>query len=283
MKTIVLLGSAFLAAGLVAPHSDAASCKDNRDFYQSLPTVIGREDQQGKFPYVLNCDTVFVRKGVTATVHPGTLIHFSKPTLNSVIKVEGTLILKGTKNSYVSLSGNLDTTKGRQEPGDKNWGGIEVGEDGRLEIEYAGFHGAPTPITAFSKKVKIVNSWFKGSSGIILPDGTLYSMESKWHPINSLDLAEKKAERKPMRVGGDRPAEAISESEKAALLAKGSNGYWTWPKVAGGAAVLVALGVGGYYLVPNSGGSGSDGKADTPDPRNPFSNAEDLLKVLPKD
>lgn len=277
MKIVTLLGSVFLAAGLIAPHSDAASCKDNRDFYQSLPTVIGREDQQGKFPYVLNCDTVFVRKGVTTTVHPGTLIHFSKPTLYSVIKVEGTLILKGTKNSYVSLSGNLDTTKGRQEPGNKTWGGIEVGEDGRLEIEYAGFLGAPTPITAFSKKVKIENSWFKGSSGIILPDGTLYSMDSKWHAINSLDLAKDREVRKPVSEGRERPSEAISVSEKTALLAKRNDRFWTWPKVAGGAAMLAALGVGAYFLVPNSGGSGSDGKTEPSDPKVNLPNAETLL------
>ena len=46
----------------------AASCLENRDFYQSLPTVIGREDQVGKYPFALNCDTVFVRKGVTTVI-----------------------------------------------------------------------------------------------------------------------------------------------------------------------------------------------------------------------
>ena len=73
-----------------------------------------------------------------------------------MIKVEGTLILKGSRNSYVFLSGSLDTlANGTREPGKKQWGGIEVAEGGRLEMEYVGVVRAPTPITitAFSPKV----------------------------------------------------------------------------------------------------------------------------------
>ena len=221
----------------------AASCLENRDFYQSLPTVIGREDQVGKFPFALNCDTVFVRKGVTTVVNPGTVLYFARPSLNSVIKVEGTLILKGTKNSYVSLSGNLDSSRTGAEPGKKQWGGIEVAEGGRLEMEYVGMMKAPTPITAFSANVKILNSWFKGSSGMILPDGSLYAMESSWHAINNMDLSKSTADRKV----DERPADAISEKEKSDLLKKDT--YWTWQKLAGGAAALAVVGVGAVYLL----------------------------------
>jgi hypothetical protein len=239
-----------IAVALAAGAASAAACKDNGDFYQSLPAVIGSEDQMGRFPYVLQCDTVFVRKGVTTTVHPGTLLHFAKPTLYSVIKVEGTLVLKGTKGSYVTVSGSLDSSKGTKEPGSRTWGGIEVSEGGRLEVEYAGFMGAPTPITTFSRQVKVVNSWFRGSSGIILPDGTLYSMDSKWHAINQLDLADR---RRPAAAAGKaRPSEAISEAEKAALLGKKDRGFWTWPKVAGGVAALAVVGAGAYYFAPGS-------------------------------
>jgi hypothetical protein len=242
----------FLASALVSAAS--AGCLENKDFYQNLPTSIGREDQVGKFPFALNCDTVFVRKGVTTVVHPGTMLYFSRPSINSVIKVEGTLILKGTRNSYVTLSGSLDSSKNGAEPGQKLWGGIEVAEGGRLEMEYVGCMRAPTPVTAFSPQVRIVNSWFKGSSGIILPDGSLYPMESSWHAINDLDLAKGTSDRKPAA----RPAESLSDSEKAALLKQDRDKrFWTWKKAGFGVAALAVVGVGAAYLLPK-GSSPSD-------------------------
>jgi len=222
-----------------------AACLEHKDFYQNLPTAIGREDQTGKFPFPLHCDTVFVRKGVTTMVYPGTMLYFSKPSINSVIKVEGTLILKGSRNSYVTLSGSLDSSRSGVEPGQKQWAGIEVADGGRLEMEYAGFMRAPTPITAFSTQVKIKNCWFKGSSGMFLPDGSLYAMESAWHAINDMDLSQGATDRK----AASRPPEAISDSEKAALLKK-DGGYWTWRKAGIGVAALAVVGAGVVFLLP---------------------------------
>jgi hypothetical protein len=227
------------------------------DFHQSLPAVIGQEDRSDTFRFILRCDTVFVRKGVTTVVHPGTLIHFAQPSLNSVIKVEGTLILKGTKNAYVYVAGSADTSKpGVVEPGARQWGGIEVAEGGRLDMEYAGIMRAPTPITAFSTQVKIVNSFFKGSSGIILPDGNLMPLEIKWHAINNLDLEKGKSDQKVAKAEAGGPRR-LTEDEKKALLAK-PRGFWTWKK-AGGVAALALVGAGALYL---SGG-------DDPAPKNP--------------
>jgi hypothetical protein len=241
---------------VVLGKTNAANCIDNRDYYQSLPTVIGREDQVEKLPFALNCDTVYVRKGVTTVVYPGTLLYFARPSLNSVIKVEGTLLIKGTKNSYVSLSGSLDSTRFGVDAGNRQWGGIEVAEGGRLEVEYAGFMRAPTPITAFSRQVKLTNTWFKGSSGMILPDGSLYPMESGWHAVNDLDLSKRGLDRKASDK--ERPADAISEKEKEELLERNGTGYWTWPKVAGGAALLAVIGVGAsVYLTPDKAGANS--------------------------
>jgi hypothetical protein len=233
----------------------AANCLENSDFYQSLPTVIGKEDQIGKFPFALNCDTIFVRKGVTTVVYPGSMLYFARPTLNSVIKVEGTLILKGTKNSYVTLSGSLDSNRNGIEPGRRAWGGIEVSEGGKLEMEFTGFMKAPTPITAFSFQVKIVNCWFKGSSGIILPDGSLYALESNWHAINNMDLTKGNVDNNA--VEEDRPAGTISAKEKAALLNARGPGFWTWKKAAGSAAAVAVVGVGAIVLFSpeKSGGS----------------------------
>lgn len=236
----------FLLLAACASAALAAGCLENKDFYQNLPTAIGREDQVGKFPFPLNCDTVYVRKGVTTVVYPGTMIFFSRPSINSVIKVEGTLILKGTRNSYVTLSGSLDSSRNGAEPGQRLWGGIEVAEGGRLEADYAGFMRAPTPVTAFSSQVKIVNCWFKGSSGIILPDGSLFPMESSWHAINDLDLAKGASDRKTSA----RPAEGLSENEKADLRKKDQNN-WSWKKAGIGAAAVAVVGVGAILLIPD--------------------------------
>ena len=241
----MILAAAFAAAFCVAP-SRAATCIENRDFHQNLPTVIGKEDQTGKFPFALNCDTVFVRKGVTTVVHPGTMLYFARPSLNSVIKVEGTLIIKGTKNSYVSISGSLDSVTTGVEAGKRPWGGIEISEGGKLEMEFAGMMRASTPITAFSFQVKIVNSWFKGSSGMILPDGSMYPMESSWHAINHMDFTKGNSDRKVGET--DRPKDAISQKEKSELLTA-KPGFWTWKKAVGGAAMLVVVGVGATVLL----------------------------------
>jgi hypothetical protein len=230
------------------------------DFHQSLPAVIGHEERSDTFRFVLKCDTVFVRKGVTTVVHPGTLIHFAQPSLNSVIKVEGTLIIKGTKNAYAYLAGSADTSKpGVVEPGARQWGGIEVAEGGRLEMEYAGVMRAPTPITAFSPQVKIVNSFFKGSSGIILPDGNLMPLEIKWHAINNLDLEKGRGDRHVANADAGGP-KRLSEDEKKALLAK-PQGFWTWKKATGTLVGLALVGVGAIYL-----GGGEDTPAGVPGP-----------------
>ena len=225
---IFLASSVLLALLSASAPSYAANCLENRDFHQNLPTVIGREDQTGKVPFALNCDTVFVRKGVTTVVHPGTMLYFARPTLNSVIKVEGTLLIKGGKNSYVSLSGSLDSSRNGLEAGNRPWGGIEISEGGKLEMEFAGMMRAPTPITAFSFQVKILNSWFKGSSGMILPDGSMFAMDSKWQAINSMDFTKgnadrmvvesKQAGRRDQRKGKNGPAE---EAEWLLVLEEG--------------------------------------------------------------
>lgn len=255
-----------LSALLSGPAAFAASCLENRDFYQSLPTVIGREEQTGKYPFALNCDTVFVRKGVTTVVHPGTILYFARPSINSVIKVEGTLILKGTKNSYVTLGGSLDSTKNGAEAGKKSWGGIEVAEGGKLEIEFAGFMRAPTPITAFSFQVKILNSWFKGSSGMILPDGSLFAMESSWHAINQLDLTKGNTDRKAQEA--DRPKDAISAKEKSDLFKKPSSQGWNWKATAGGVAALAVVGVGAAWLLQPEAAPAKPAVVIKPNPAN---------------
>lgn len=255
-----------LLASMLAPLAvRGVTCLDNPVWQQNLPAEIGKPDG-GSQPFALQCDTVFVRKGVTTTVRAGAHLYFAKPSLNSVIKVEGTLLLKGTKAAYVTLSGSADS--GKPGPGDKPWGGIEVAEGGKLSMEFTGVAQAPTPITAFSRQVRIVNSFFKGSSGMILPDGSLMPMDPKWQAINDLDLS---------RAGengeaGTAKAEGLTKEEKAVLLEKRGAPFWTWKKAAAGAAAA-ALAVGaGLYLLPGDDGEGGSApeKKSTIDPEPPL-------------
>lgn len=243
-----MMRALLLSLGLSCSGAFAAACLENREFQRNLPAMIGKEDQVGKLPFAFACDTVFVRKGVTTVVNPGTMLYFAKPSINSIIKVEGTLIIKGTRNSYVTLSASLDSSRNGPEPGQKQWSGIEVAEGGRLEMEYAGFMKAPTPITAFSTQVRIVNCWFKGSSGIVLPDGGLFPLESSWHAINDLDLSKGAADRKP----SDRPAEALSEKERSDILKAKAPGFWTWKRIGAGVGAAAVVGVGAAFLLPNN-------------------------------
>lgn len=266
------LAVAALLGGLPAA-SFGARCEDNRDFYQSLPTVIGQESGTARFGFVLKCDTVYVRKGVTTVIHPGAMLYFANPSLNSVLKVEGTLLIKGSKGSYVYLSGSLDSNAtGGRDPGTKPWGGIEVSETGRLEMEYTGVVRAPTPITTFSPRVKVTHSFFKGGSGIILPDGSLMPLEIAWHAINNLDLEKGNGDR---RSAGTESG--ISPEEKAALLAKRQGGFWTWKKALGGAAALAAVGAGAVFLA-----AGDEEPKPGPGPGpNKVPNFEDLIDDFP--
>ena len=127
-------------------------------------------------------------------------------------------------------------------------------------MEYVGMMKAPTPVTAFSFQVKIVNSWFKGSSGMILPDGSLFAMESSWHAINNMDLTKGNTDRNAADT--DRPAGAISVKEREALLAK-KPGFWTWKKAASGVATLAVVGVVASQLL---GTEKTPPAGTTPDP-----------------
>jgi hypothetical protein len=135
---------------------------------------------------VIPCDTLIIAESESVTLHAGVTVCFSKPSMNSVIKVEGTLTASGNKNAYITFHGSCPDSTKRE----SMWGGIEVGEAGVLDLQYCGFIRAPTPICSFSFQVTILNNFFKGSSGIILPDGNLYAMESSWHAINSMDFGK---------------------------------------------------------------------------------------------
>ena len=159
--------------------ASAIMAEERRDFYRNLPPILGPENRTDSALFALDCDTAYVRKGDTTLVRPGAWIYFAHPSINSMIKVEGTLILQGNDSQNVLLSGSVISENGMQKPGLKMWGGIEVAEGGTLIVEHTSFFRAPTPITTFSDQIRIKKCYFEGSSGIILSDGSILAMESK--------------------------------------------------------------------------------------------------------
>lgn len=235
---------------------NANSCRDRREGYRYLPLRLGLSGSTQKTPYVLRCDTMEVSAGRVTEVEAGTMLYFSRPQSGNVIRVSGTLRLKGNKDTWVYLSGSLDTVKGKNEPGKSTWGGIVVEAGGKLIMDYAGIWGAPIPVTASSDSVIIHNSFFTGSSGLIRPDGSVYDLDPTFAAVNDLDFSRKETLPIPRRNmnptaenSEDKP-QGMTAAEKADLLSKSAKTpFWTKGKVWGvtGVAAAVAAGAAWYY------------------------------------
>ncbi len=238
-------------------------CIDNRSEFEKLPSSIGTLDNKERYLFSLGCDTVLIPQGQTTEVLPGTFLYFSKPSPTNIIQVQGTLILKGNKEKYVLLAGGRDSKKNEPVSNKILWGGIIVESGGRLEIEYSGFYGAPTPITAFTDQVKIFNTFFSGGTGMIRPDGTLFELEPQFSAINFLDFAhfetvsQKEQSGIQKNVILDQPwtdstkSDKLSEGEKQTLLGK-ERPTWKRPRtlvyLGGGVVVLTTL---SYWVSQN--------------------------------
>ncbi len=240
----------------------AFHCDDSRGASQNLPLDIGPSDTLAKLPYTMHCDTMWVPKGQITRIHAGSHLFFAKSIADGWIKVEGVLKIEGSKDNYVFISGAVENIKGNLQPTAKKWNGIEVTPNGELEMKFVGVTNAPNAITAFSNKVKITNSWFKGSSGLYFPDGSLYKMEPKWEAINAIDFAQGNTNVLPIattpKAANSAPKEdKLSANEKSSLF-KNPN-PWSMGKKIGAASALGVVGiVGGYWIFHGkSSGSGN--------------------------
>ncbi len=258
----------------------SVDCSDASGRHNRLPAEIGIKDGVHRELFSMPCDTMVVPKGTVTTVHPNTMLFFKNPSLNSTIKVEGRLLLKGNKDASVYISASVDTLdrfKRAYEPGQKMWSGIEVAPGGSLRMEFSIIVGAPTPLTAFSEQVLIRNSLFKGASGMIMPDGEVTAMETALHTIVELNMADPKPAAKVQseRANIVKP----SEVEKARLFEKKSS-FWTSGRVWSGLAVFAAAGVGTavylWYPSPDSSPPGQPPLAD----KNPLDNPDEVFKKL---
>ncbi len=248
----------FWLIGLVAS-VEANSCRDRREGYRYLPSRLGSIGSNQKVPYALRCDTMVVAAGRVTEVEAGTMLYFNRPQSSNVIRVHGTLRLKGNKDTWVFLSGSLDTTQGKNEPGKAAWGGIIVETGGQLIMDFAGISGAPIPVTSSSESVIIHNSFFTGASGLIRPDGSMFDLDPTFAAVNDLDFRGTQTLSKAYpkisgttEEGEDKP-QGLTAEEKTKLLSKSAKTpFWTKGKFWGvtGVFTATALGATAWYLYP---------------------------------
>ncbi len=231
-------------AGIFISIAVGEKCVDGRPEYLNLPRVIGAPDIDSSVTYVLRCDTVHVPKGSKTVVYAGSFLHFAKKNSGNSIQVEGTLILLGMKDRYVTLAGARDLRKTTVEPAKAPWSGITVLPGGSLEMSYTGMFGAANPVIVNSPDVKIVNSYFTGGKGIVRQDGSWYLLDSQFTAVNNLDFS------KPTDQAASDPASLpsrLSREETQELLARDRKSFWgrpvTWFTLGGSAAA-----VSGYFI-----------------------------------
>lgn len=157
---------------LLAQSSWAGACAGDSAVYRILPREIGRENEIFKTPYALLCDSMVVPLGDTTTVYGNSLVHFgADPSPFSKIHVHGRLVILGAPNRPVYFSASVQLSEtGGYIPGNRIWDGIVVAETGQIESRHTRFFFAPTPILTHSRNVVMESSYFRGSSGLILPD-----------------------------------------------------------------------------------------------------------------
>ncbi|HLP41811.1 MAG TPA: hypothetical protein VK465_09920 [Fibrobacteria bacterium] len=163
--------------------------------YRILPREIGRENEIFKTPFTLPCDSMVVPVGDTTLIHGNTLVHFgSDPSPSSRIHVHGRLVIHGDTNRPVYFSASVRLSEsGGYIPGNRIWDGIEVAETGQIESRHARFFHAPTSILSRSRNVFMESSYFRGSSGLILPD-TSVRLATQGAVLKVLDLRSSRPE-----------------------------------------------------------------------------------------
>jgi hypothetical protein len=168
---------------IISTFSLANTCYEDKA-PENLPRKIGRPGYLAGQPTFLMCDTVFVREGDTTIIYPEVRFGFSPKAKSRVIKVEGTLITKGTRENKVTLAGTLMDLGFGLNPSPDEWGGIEVGLTGHLYLTGVTIYNAPTAIKSVSQNVYLENVYLYGCKSIVGPrtnmdlDGSITKIES---------------------------------------------------------------------------------------------------------
>jgi hypothetical protein len=241
--------TALLLAGAFQGASASGKCEGDSALYRIMPKAIGRPDQAAPAPYPMPCDSMVVPPGQTTRIYGSAMVHFGKaPAAAGKITVKGELIVEGKAGNPVYLSGSVASTEFGFVPGPHSWGGLEIDSGASLRMNHVRMFNAPTALVLFSKNVVLQDCYFKGVSGLVLPDTSLF-LNPQGQNVEMLDLRSGK------------PAVLAKGPEPVRKGDSGTSGKRTVWLAAGGVGIAaIALGAG--WLAFN----GPDGSGKTVNP-----------------
>lgn len=199
-------------------------CDGDSAHYRIMPKELGKPGQSTPAPYPLPCDSMVVPAGQTTRIHGAAMIHFgAAPASSGKITVKGELIVEGKPGNPVYLSGSVASTEFGFVPGPHSWGGLEVDSGAVLRMNHVRMFNAPTALILFSKNAILQDCYFRGVSGVVLPDTSLF-LDPQGQTVAMLDLRTGNAAGLAQAPVTARSGAPRSPGKRTALLAAGGAG-----------------------------------------------------------
>lgn len=170
----------FCLALALCPSLLWAACMERSDGQRVLGKIIGDPYVALPFPYPLTCDTVIIREGDTVRAYPGARLYFGRPAgRQSMVLVQGTLILAGTARNPVYIAGSMQANSADiMVPNHESWGGLRVTGTGALRMRHVRAYGAPTLITSESEKVSLDSVYIEDAENMLGPNGKQWKLNT---------------------------------------------------------------------------------------------------------
>jgi hypothetical protein len=202
----------------------SGKCEGDSARYRIMPKSIGRPEQASPTPYPMPCDSMVVPPGQTTRIYGSAMIHFgADPATSGKITVKGDLIVEGRKGSPVYLSGSVASTEFGFVPGPHSWDGLELDSGASLRMSHVRMFNAPTALVLFSRNAILQDCYFRGVSGLVLPDTSLF-LNPQGQNVDALDLRTGNAAHLAKTPAPDRKAEPRPSGKRTAALAAGGVG-----------------------------------------------------------
>jgi hypothetical protein len=264
MKSLAAL---LLILGALQGAFAAGKCDGDSAQYRIMPKTLGRPEQTSPTPYPLPCDSMVVPPGQTTRIYGATMIHFgAAPSSAGKITVKGELIVEGKPGSPVYLSGSIASTEFGFVPGPHSWGGLEVDSGASLRMNHVRMFNAPTALVLFSKNAVLQDCYFRGVSGLVLPDTSLF-LNPEGQSVAMLDLRSGKTAGLAKAPSGGGKGDSHSSGKHTALIAAGGVG-------------IAALVLGAGWLTFNA--SANDGEKTVSNPETQLDAPPDMPLDTPK-
>jgi hypothetical protein len=155
--------SLFLILLYTAGFSSTKLCNEDPDFFKYLSGKIGTENSTKPKTIFLQCDTVIVAKGATASLHPNTLLSWADPKPTNTIIIEGVFDAYGTKTERIKIGGHFDPIMLNTVASKEAWAGFVVKPGGSLFLENVSVHGSKTPVQLNQGALSVSKSFFYGA------------------------------------------------------------------------------------------------------------------------